>query len=99
MAICLFEAHGPRASPFEAEGHSAWGIGVRVHRPFEAHGPRASPFEVMGPRAAHKRWDFAAQGYWDFAAQGCWDFAAQGCWDFALASALVGTWVEALADS
>ena len=81
MAICLFEAHGPRASPFEAEGHSAWGIGVRVHRPFEAHGPRASPFEVMGPRAAHKRWDFAAQGYWDFE----------------LASALVGTWVEALA--
>ena len=87
VAICLFEAHGPPASPFEAEGHSAWGIGVRVHRPFEAHGPRASLFEVMG---AHKRWDFAAQGYWDF--------AAQGCWDFALAIALVGTWVEALAD-
>jgi hypothetical protein len=29
------------------------------------------------------------------AQHGC-DFAAQGCWDFALATALVGTWVEAL---
>jgi hypothetical protein len=94
VAICLFEAPGPPASPFEAEGHCAWGIGVRVHRPFEAHGPRASPFEVMGPRA---QWVDRPSGEGHPAAQHSWDFAAQGCWDFAMASALVGTWVEALA--
>ena len=93
VAICLFEAHGPPASPFEAEGHTAWGIGLRVHRPYEAHGPRASPFEVMGPRA---QWVDRPSGEGHPAAQHNWDFAAQGCWDFAMASALVGTWVEAL---
>ena len=94
VAICLFEAHGPPASPFEAEGHSAWDVGVRVHRPFEAPGPRASPFEVMGPRA---QWVDRPSGEGHPAAQHGWDFAAQGYWDFAMASALVGTWVEALA--